>query len=79
MMLPAPHLGFAVVVQAVQAKLVASTKPTTTAEAGCGDESKMGPYRRVCGGVVSAPSHVPISCICLWLSAPAFCCVFLWL
>ena len=33
MMLPAPHLGFAVVVQAVQAKLVASTKPTTTAEA----------------------------------------------
>ena len=35
----------------VQAKLVASTQPTTTEEVGLGDESKMGPYRRVCGGV----------------------------
>ena len=35
----------------VQAKLVASEKPTTTVEVGLGDEAAMGPYRRTCGGV----------------------------
>lgn len=35
---------------AVAGKLRASTKPTTTVEVGLGDEDKMGPYRRVCGG-----------------------------
>lgn len=35
----------------VQEKLIASTAPTTTEDVGLGDESKMGPYRRVCGGV----------------------------
>ena len=35
----------------VQEKLRASTKATTTEAVGLGDESKMGPYRRVCGGV----------------------------
>ena len=35
----------------VSGKLAASTKPTTTLEVGLGDETKMGPYRRLCGGV----------------------------
>ena len=35
----------------VQEKLRASIKATTTEAVGLGDESKMGPYRRVCGGV----------------------------
>jgi hypothetical protein len=34
----------------VSGKLRDSTKPTTTVEVGLGDEAKMGPYRRVCGG-----------------------------
>ena len=37
--------------QEVQKLLQASTKPTTTAEVGLDDVSKMGPYRRLCGGV----------------------------
>ena len=34
----------------VSGKLRDSTKPTATVEVGLGDEAKMGPYRRVCGG-----------------------------
>ena len=44
----------------VSGKLRASTKPTTTEEVGLGDEAKMGPYRRVCGGPcthVALPLH----------------------
>jgi hypothetical protein len=37
--------------KAVQELLQASTRPTTTAEVGLDDVSKMGPYRRLCGGV----------------------------
>ena len=47
----------------VSGKLSASTKPTTTQEVGLGDEAKMGPYHRVCGGAhpyhFSPPAPAP--------------------